>query len=66
MPLTKAEARLEALKLAVRPGLERAAIIETANAYYDFVTQDNASWPTSAEANEGVTDEDLKPKARKK
>lgn len=45
MPLTKAEARLEALKLAVRPGLERATIIETAEEYYAFIVKDETQPP---------------------
>jgi hypothetical protein len=40
MPLTKAEARLEALKLAVRPGLERRDILDTAEEYYGFIVKD--------------------------
>ncbi len=42
MPLTKAEARLEALKLAVRPGLETTGILQTAENYYAFIVQDEA------------------------
>ncbi len=49
MPLTKAEARLEVLKLAVRPGLEFAAILDTADGYYRFITMDDAQPEEPAE-----------------
>jgi hypothetical protein len=38
--MTKAEARLEALKLAVRPGIDGVTILETADSYFRFITMD--------------------------
>ncbi len=35
--MTKAEARLEALKLAVRPGVELSSILEVAEQYAAFI-----------------------------
>ena len=63
MPLTKAEARLEALKLAARPGLERAAIIETAEEYYGFIIKEEAQ-PTAEEINEAALVRQVKGKAK--
>lgn len=37
MPLTRAEARLEALKLACRPGLELDSVLATAERYASFI-----------------------------
>lgn len=39
--LTRAEARLEALKLAVRPGLETTSILDTAESYYGFIVKED-------------------------
>jgi hypothetical protein len=52
MPLTKAEARLEALKLAVRPGLDGNDIIATAERYRAFI-EDGQIEPAPVEKPKG-------------
>lgn len=39
MASTATEVRLEALKLAVRPGLDKESILHTAQEYFRFVMQ---------------------------
>lgn len=63
MALTVAEARLEALKLAVRPGLELGSILDTAEAYAKFITSQGVAAEDSPNPVEAVNPV---PESRKK